>query len=764
MARLVAPVRWIVRSRRRSTLLVLVLALAAGGVLWVVGLPRPAHWVWALATLGALIPLVAGVVRELVARRVGVDVIALLAMAGSLLLGEDLAGVVIAVMLTGGGALEEYADDRARRELRALVRRMPRAAHRVDGSGIADIDVDEVVPGDVLLVKGGEAVPVDGVLLEPAVLNESALTGEARPVPRPVDDDVRSGAISAAGAFRMLAREAAARSTYATIVRLTQEAAAARPRMVRAADRLAIVFLPLTLAVGAAAWVISGDPTRALAVLVVATPCPLILAAPIAVVAGMSRAASRGIIIKGGAALEALASARTVIFDKTGTLTEGRPAVSRVFALGAESEGELLRFAAALDLSSVHPLAAAIVGAARARGLSLPPATAVEEVAGCGISGTVEGRRIALGKRSWVAGTSSAAGLSRLRSRLVAEGGIQVSISIDGVLKGVFALADPIRSDAPHAFRALRDEGVRRILVLTGDSSAVALRVGRIVGADQVLADQTPQDKLTAVRLEREAGPTVMVGDGINDAPALAAADAGVAMGSRGETASSEAAAIVITVDRVDRVAEALSLSRRTRRIAMQSMTVGMGLSLAAMAVAAAGMLIPVEGAVLQELIDVLVIVNALRAVRGTPRPYDPALIERTVAEHHRIRSGLELMLDVADRLDEMDRPTVRRHLHELDDFLSTTLLPHETNEERQLLPAVDRVIGGRGPTEVTTRAHLDIESRVLSLHDLIQALAPDGPDAGERGDLRRALYELHAVLELHTTQEDQSYLPLLSG
>jgi heavy metal translocating P-type ATPase len=376
--------------------------------------------------------------------------------------------------------------------------------------------------------------------------------------------------------------------------------------------------LPLTLGVAALAWAISGSPVRALAVLVVATPCPLILAAPVAIVAGISRAASRGIIVKGGGALETLARARTLVFDKTGTLTTGSPTVSSVVTFGATSADDLLRAAASLDQVSVHVYAGAIVSAAKTRSLGLDFPADVREQAGKGIEGVVAGKHIAIGQATWLSGgrplPDAAAGLRR---RIALDGAAAVYIAMEGVIAGALVIEDPVRADTPDTIRLLRRAGINRVVLLSGDRPDVARTVGRSLGADIVLSEHTPEQKVQAVLNERACGVTVMVGDGVNDAPALAAADVGIAMGARGATASSEAADAVIVVDRLDRVVEAVLIARRARHIAVQSVLVGMALSGFGMVLATFGVLPPVAGAFFQEAIDVAVILNALRALAG---------------------------------------------------------------------------------------------------------------------------------------------------
>lgn len=607
--------------------------IAAGGVAWLLGAAGVAEMLWALTTAAMLLPLAWTVISDLRRGEMGVDVIALLAMAGSLALGQYLAGAVIALMLSGGQALEAFAGARARRELTALLARAPRVVHRYEDGQLTSPPLEEVRQGDLLLVKPGEIVPVDGRVEgeDTAVLDESALTGESLPAEHPPGDPVRSGTVNAGGPFRIRALSTAEESTYAGIVRLVREAEASKAPFVRLADRYALVFLPLTLAIAGGAWALSGDPLRALAVLVVATPCPLILAAPVALIAGVSRSAKRGILVKGGRALEALARARVLLLDKTGTITMGMPELSDLEVFGADPQAEVLRLAASLDQVSPHVLASAVVRAARSRGLALSFPSEVTERLGQGIRGRVDGREVALGRLDWVLPGSVPDTALRVRQRTALEGSSSVFVALDGALAGALILHDPVRPDSASTLKALRASGIERVVLVTGDRPEVAERVGAAIGADLVLAERSPEQKVEAVLAERAAGPTLMVGDGVNDAPALAAADAGVAMGARGASASSEAADVVITLDRLDRLAEALRIARRARGIALQSVLAGMGLSLAGMLLAAAGWLPPMAGALVQEAIDVAVILNALRALGGQAAETPIAALEPSV-------------------------------------------------------------------------------------------------------------------------------------
>ncbi len=597
-------------------------ALALGVFLWASGDDAAADAVWAVATAAVGIPLAIGVARSLLRGDVGVDLIALVSIVGALVLGEYLAGAIIALMLSGGNSLENYARGRASRELRLLVDRAPRIGHRRDGDAIVEVPVGELETGDVVVVRAGEVIPADGVVASghEAVIDTAALTGEPLPVTVRPGLPVQSGTANAGDSFDLVLTRPAAQSAYAAVVRLVREASEQRAPFVRMADRYAIVFLALTTALAGIAWAASGDPVRALAVFVVATPCPLILAAPIAFVAGLSRAARRGIIVKGGGAIEMLAGARTVLLDKTGTVTTGEPEIERVVALDGISGDEVLQLAASLDQNSAHVLAEAIVHGALERGITLWSPSGTNEAAGQGIRGTVNGHEVLVGSSRWLEsqGLGDAIEVSRALDGSSNTGRANVLVAVDGRLVGAIVMADHVRPDAAGLADGLRDAGIRHVALVSGDRAEFAESVGRLLGADRVYAEQTPEDKLDvvkAVRSQEELRPVMMVGDGINDAPALALADVGVAMGAQGATISSETADVVVTVDRVDRVVDAVLIGRRSFAIARQSVLVGLGLSLSAMVVAAFGYLPPASGALLQEVIDVAVILNALRAL-----------------------------------------------------------------------------------------------------------------------------------------------------
>ncbi len=598
-------------------------ALVAGGLVHLAQPGDAGDAVWAAAIVVTLAPLGWSVARSLRRGDVGVDAIALVAMAGALALGQYLAGAVIALMLSGGNALEAAAGRRARRELSALLERAPRIAHRRRGDRIEEVAVERLGVGDRVLVRAGEVVPVDGVVESAdAVLDQSTLTGEPLPVTRGRGSTVVSGTVNAGEAFDLRATRTAAESAYSGIIRLVQQAQAQRAPFVRIADRYAALLLPVTLLVAGLAWAGSGDAVTALAVLVVATPCPLILAAPIALISGVSRAARLGVIVKGAGTIEKLGRVRTVLFDKTGTLTLGRPEIEQIEVLDGLASDDLLRLAASVDQLSAHVLAEALVHSVESRGLELDFPEEIVEEPGQGIEGSVDGHRVAVGSRDWLTRRGYAASGAALDAALdgAEPGWARVFVGVDGDLAGVILMGDRVRGGAAKLTASLRAVGVRHIALVTGDRRDVAEAVAERVGVDRVYAETSPADKIEVVRNARgqpELRAVLMVGDGVNDAPALAMADVGIAMGSAGATVSSETADAVITVDRIDRVSDAVRIGRRSLAIARQSVLAGMGLSFVAMGFAAFGYIAPVFGALLQEGIDVAVIVNALRAVRG---------------------------------------------------------------------------------------------------------------------------------------------------
>ncbi|MFN3832928.1 MAG: heavy metal translocating P-type ATPase [Allorhizobium sp.] len=608
-------------TRLRESLPVLLAGLAllcllGGGILYFAANADVAAQAWFVGATAVLVVLVIDILKALLNGRMGVDAIAALSIAVGLALGENLAAAIVAVMYAGGQLLESFAEGRARRDMTALLGRVSRTAMRYRAETLESVPIEALKPHDRILLRKGEVVPVDGRLLaRSGVLDLSALTGESLPVPVSLGAEVPSGATVLGDAFDLLVLRESRESTYAGIVRLVEQAQASRAPMARLADRYALVFLGITLLLAVGAWWWSGEATLALAVLVVATPCPLILAVPVAVIAGMSRAASHGVLVKTAGALEALAAVTTVVVDKTGTVTSARPEVSDVRPEAGFTADQVLILAASLDQASGHVAAEALVRAASARDLGLTLPQEVVEEAGRGLSGLVGGRRVVLGGSRYVLSQMSD-GEAFTRTG-VDTGTAVVAVGIDGRAAGLILLSDPLRPDAGDAISAFRAGGVGRIVMASGDRTDVAEKASATLGLDAVAGDLTPEGKVDLIRLERDAGVVMMVGDGVNDAPALALADVGVAIGARGSAASSEAADVVLLADDLGRLPLACGIARRSRTIARQSAVAGLVLSGGAMLLAAFGHLTPVRGALLQEVIDVAVILNALRALRG---------------------------------------------------------------------------------------------------------------------------------------------------
>ena len=593
------------------------LGLAVGFAVRFVGLGAWSDVIWAAVTVPVLLALLTEIVTSLRRGDLGLDIVAALSMTAALLVGQDLAAAIVALMYAGGQLLEAFAERAARREMTALLARVPRVALRHRDGQLEEVALDLILPGNRLLVRQGDVVPVDGTVAEGvAVLDQSALTGEALPVQLGVGQAVMSGSTNVGEAFDLTATRRAEESTYAGIVRLVEAAQRSRAPMSRLADRYAIVFLAVTVALAGAAWALAGDPIRAVAVLVVATPCPLILAVPVAIVSGLSRAAKLGILIKGGKAIETLARVRALVIDKTGTLTLGEARIVSTRAADHVTPDALLRLAASLDQASKHIIAQTIVAEARAKGLALAIPSEVVETPGEGIAGRVEGRQVMVGGPRFIAAHIADGGLSTL-GRDRPPGAVAVAVAVDGKLAGLLILSDELRAGTEQLLQALRALGIERIVLATGDRHEVARFIAAGLSIDQVRSDLTPDQKILVVLSERKNGPVMMIGDGVNDAPALAAADIGMAMGAKGAAASAEAADVVLLVDQLDRVLPAIQIARRSRGIALQSVIAGMGLSFMAMIAAALGYITPVEGALLQEVIDVAVIFNALRALRG---------------------------------------------------------------------------------------------------------------------------------------------------
>ena len=607
------------RANRLETglLLVALSSLLTGLALYVSGQASIAEIVWFAGVLPVLAALLVEIVRSLRKGDVGLDIVAALSMTAALVFGETMAAAVVAVMYSGGTFLESMADGRARREMLDLLSRVPRTATRYGDGGLEETPLDDIAPGDLLLIRQGDVVPVDGtVASEVAIVDTSALTGESLPERLSRDSEALSGSTNAGAPFDLMAKRPAKDSTYAGIIRLVEEAQRSKAPMARLADQWSLGFLVVTVVIAVAAWWFTQDPIRAVAVLVVATPCPLILAVPVALTAGLSRAAHFGVLIKGAGPLEAMARIRTLILDKTGTLTDGRPTIVSIDSRDGSGAAEILHLAAALDQASKHPVAQAIVFAAKQKGLLLPLPSDVVEMPGEGVIGTVEGRKVVVGGNDFVAQHVTAS----LDHPALKAGSLLVAVAVDGQMAGHIVMADALRDGTREMFVGLRRQGIERIVLATGDRAEVAEQVTQGLGLDATRAGLTPDQKVLLVLTERKNGPVMMVGDGVNDAPALAAADVGVAMGARGAAASAEAADVVLLVDRIDRLGPGIEIARAARHIAVESVVVGIGLSVLGMIAAAFGYLTPVQGALLQEVIDVAVILNALRALRISPQ------------------------------------------------------------------------------------------------------------------------------------------------
>lgn len=588
--------------------------LTTGVMLWLTG-AEMALGVTAYLVLGIVIVITAiDMYKDLMRGHWGLDILAVIAMIATLAVQEYVAGLIIALMLTGGEALEDLAARRASRELDQLLNRAPAFAgriHPVTGE-VERIAIEEVKVGDELLVRSSEILPVDGVLLSNhATIDESSVTGEPIPVNYHAGDSLLSGTVNSTTSFTMRAQKVAADSNYASIVRLVEEAVDSRAPMVRLADRYAVPFTIVSLLIAGFAWFLSGDPVRFAEVLVVATPCPLLIATPVAFMGGMSSAAKLNVIIKDGGVLEVLARVRAVAFDKTGTLTEGKADVVEIHP-AARTVDETLQLAAAAEQYSVHVFADPIVASARTQQLELPEVVTADEVATNGVLASLaDGTSVRVGKPSFIEEVTGP-----IDRPVLSAGETAVYVSVGDELAGVIILSDPIREQSADTVSRLRRAGVAEIAMVTGDITSTAESVAHAVDIQTVHAETTPQTKVRIVQAMRPR-PVLMVGDGINDAPVLAAADVGVAMAGRGATVASESAAAVITSNDIARVADVAYVSRRTVQIALQSIWMGIIISVGLMLVAAFGYLPAVVGALLQEIVDLVAILSALRALRA---------------------------------------------------------------------------------------------------------------------------------------------------
>jgi heavy metal translocating P-type ATPase len=594
------------------------MGLLIGGILTVIfGDPLLGKWVWYATVIIGGLPVVAKTAISVSKRKFSADIIASLAIITAILTDEAFAGIIIVLMQTGGEAIEDYGFRRASSSLEELISRAPRMARRKLNSIVEEVKIEDVKVGDILMVRPGDLVPVDGQVNEGvAALDESAVTGEPMPVTKKVGDQLLSGTVNVGSAFEMLATRVSSESEYSKIVDLVRRAQSEKSAIQRIANRYAVWFTPLTVLVAVLSYALSRNVDTLLAVLVVATPCPLILATPIAVISGVNRAAKAGVIVKSGSAMEQIGRGRVAIFDKTGTLTYGTPDFTQVITFEGE-EDEMLKIAASLEQLSSHPVAVAIAREGRRRFGELLQVTDFMENPGRGVEGRINGKHIAVGSQTFIE-TSIHKTLNRelypiLQGRK-REGSLVSFIAIDHVLTGVILFTDKLREGVPQFIRELKELGIKETVMLTGDSYANAEVIADEAGVGEFEANLLPSQKVAAVRkLTEKYKSSIMVGDGINDAPALATATIGIAMGAHGTGISSEAADVVLLVDDVTRVGAAIAIGQRMLKIAKQSIFFGMGGSIVMMIIASFGYIAPSEGAILQEILDIAVILNALR-------------------------------------------------------------------------------------------------------------------------------------------------------
>lgn len=590
-------------------LTVVIISILASLALTLSGQTTAANIILGVTAAISVIPLLLGMVQSVRDGSYGVDILAATAIIASVALQEFWAGMIVVLMLTGGEALEDYAERRAKTELDALLNRAPKRATVIKRGKPVSILASKVMVGDLLLIKPGELVPVDAIVTEGhASADESSLTGESLPVEKQVGDELLSGSVNLDGALKVKALRVAADSQYEQIIRLVKSASSSQSPFVRLADRYSIPFTLFAYILAGGVWIASGDPLRFLQVIIVATPCPLLLAAPIALISGMSRAAKNGIIIKTGSALEKLAEVRTFAFDKTGTLTVGKPTVGKVQTFGSSKKQDVLFAAASLEQNSNHVLAQAIVNEASKHSLKLAKVKQLREQAGLGLVGVVNRQEVLVGNASLLFNHEVT-----IPAKLQSQAATTVFVAINNKLAGVIEFADELRPETKSTLKKLKSLGIKNFLMITGDNLASAKKIAKQVGITNVKASALPADKLSAVT-EIPHGPVAFVGDGVNDAPVLTAADVGIALGARGSAAASESADVVIMQDDFARVASSVEIAKRTFFIAKQSILIGIFISVGLMLIFATGKFKPIYGAGLQELVDVAVIFNALRA------------------------------------------------------------------------------------------------------------------------------------------------------
>jgi heavy metal translocating P-type ATPase len=578
-------------------------------VLQLTGYGSFASWLLTGFSLVIAAKLAIEMIGKLREGRYGVDILAIAAILSTIAVGEQWATIIIVLMLTGGEALENYAASRAKQELSALLDRAPQVAHRVTKDGLITVPLKNVHVGDVLFVKPGEVLPVDATLDDAsAEVDESSLTGESLPVEYKKGASLLSGSVNGSHGITITALKTSENSQFQQIIKLVSAAMSVQAPFVRLADRYAVPFTAISFFIAGVSWAVSGEPIRFAEVLVVATPCPLLLAAPIALVSGMSRAAKNGIIIKSGAILERLADIKTVAFDKTGTLTKGELAIQSILPAKSFTEKDILFYAASAEQHSTHILTEALLVRSKQQHIRLASPTGIHEIIAQGVTARVSDKAVIVGKAAFLESKHIT-----LPSAATHSGETATYVAVDGAYAGAVIFSDHVRPEARDTIKTLMAYGITHTLMLTGDSRAIANHIAKATGITDIKAECLPADKVAAIRQVTEK-PVMMVGDGVNDAPVLAAADVGMAMGARGSTAASETADVVVLVDDLSKSAQAIQIAKRTIIIALQSIWVGIAISIVLMIVASFGIIPPIVGAILQEIVDVIVILNALRA------------------------------------------------------------------------------------------------------------------------------------------------------
>ncbi|MGO3170758.1 MAG: heavy metal translocating P-type ATPase [Bavariicoccus seileri] len=572
------------------------------------GFKQPKIAFWLILLIGGIttISMFIGMIKTLKSGKYGVDILAITAIVATLAVGQYWASLTVLIMLTGGDSLEDYASRQAGKELKALLDNTPTTAHLLSDDTVTDVKVETVKIGDRILVKPGEVIPVDATVEKgSSFVDESSLTGESKPVDKTVGDELMSGSLNGDAALTVKVYKEAKDSQYQLLVKLVKESAARPAKFVRLADRYAVPFTLVAYLIGGVAWFLSKDPVRFAEVMVVASPCPLILAAPVALVAGMSRSSRHGIVVKTGMTIEKLAKAQTIAFDKTGTITAGQLFVDRVeIADSAYDRHTVIQLAASAEQASTHILSRSLIADAKKEKIKLLPSEDLEEVTGQGIKATVDGKSVKVGK----------AGFAHTESHLSSDE-TAVFVSVDDQFIGMITFKDVVRKETPETINKLKALGIDNISLITGDKDSIAQTIAKQVGITNVHSECLPEDKIAILKNVNDSErPVIMVGDGVNDAPALSIADVGIAMGAHGSTAASESADAVILRDDLGRVAEAVNISRNTMKIAKQSVLIGIFICVFLMLVASFGVIPALLGAALQEVIDTVSILSALRA------------------------------------------------------------------------------------------------------------------------------------------------------